>query len=102
MRSCRQIPARKSSTQSQSNWFRFRFSEALAKKIVIRESQACETIRAQYPLLGLTHWRSFDVIRWRYAILIDMIEEIYFALAHRIYKIRYPSGERLTLTLCSV
>jgi hypothetical protein len=33
---------------------------------------------------------------------IDMIEEIYFALARRIYKIRYPSGERLTLTLCSV
>jgi hypothetical protein len=31
-----------------------------------------------------------------------MTAEIYFALAHRIYRIRYPSGERLTLTLCSV
>ncbi len=28
-----------------------------------------------------------------------MIEEIYFALSQRIYRIRYPSGERLTLTL---
>jgi len=31
-----------------------------------------------------------------------MTAEIYFALTHRIYRIRYPSGERLTLTLCSV
>ena len=27
-----------------------------------------------------------------------MTDEIYFALGHRIYRIRYPSGERLTLT----
>src|SRR2546426_9874079 len=104
MRSCPQIPPRKSPTQSQSKWFRFRFSEALREeRIVIRESQACETLRMQSPLLGLTHWRSFDVIGWRHAILwIDMNHEIYFALSQRIYRIRYPSGERLTLTLCSV
>jgi hypothetical protein len=55
-----------------------------------------------FPLLGLTHSRSFDVIGSRYAILDRMNYEIYFALSHHIYRIRYPSGERLTLTLCSV
>jgi hypothetical protein len=34
--------------------------------------------------------------------LIDMNDKIYFTLSQRIYRIRYPSGEQLTLTLCSV
>jgi hypothetical protein len=33
---------------------------------------------------------------------IDMNCEIYFALSQRIYRIRYPSGNRLTLTLGNV
>jgi len=54
-------------------------------------------------LTRLTPCQSSDVIgvspgnSW-----INMNREICFALLQRIYRIRYPSGERLTLTLCSV
>jgi hypothetical protein len=60
------------------------------------------TLCDQSRLLSLTRCRSFEVIGSRYALSIDMNHEICFALAQRIYRIRYPSGNRLNLTLGNV
>ncbi len=58
--------------------------------------------RINVDLTDLTLCRSSDVIRCRGSFWIDMNSEIYFALPQRIYRIRYSSDKRLTLTLCSV